>query len=55
MGCEQSRAKGNKACVVLIEIEEEITIIKAVDEVPQDRGLMAQVPVEVETGVNEVA
>lgn len=46
--------EGTEIYVVLIEIEEEIIIAKAVDEVPLDQGLDVQAQIEVWSGVEEV-
>lgn len=41
--------------VLPVEAEKEITIIEVIDEVSQDQGFEVHLPIEVETGVEEVA
>lgn len=41
--------------VVPVEAEKEVIITEVADEIPPDRGLEVQVPVEVESGGTEVA
>lgn len=40
---------------MLLDVEEDIAVVEVVDEVPQDRGLKVQAPMEVESGSEEVA
>lgn len=47
--------EGAELAMVTIEAEEEIIVMQVADKVPQNRGLMVQALVDVESGGQEVA